>query len=73
MSSEKLKNVHLFLAYDIFALKLLSIFVRISLFPISFKMSQCMRFPCGILTCVDPDEPLQLLSLETQNGVQSVA
>ena len=28
---------------------------------------------CGILTCVDSDEPLQLLSLETPNGVQSVA
>ena len=32
---------------------------------------------CGILTCVDSDEPVQpdslLLSLETPNDVQSVA
>ena len=36
-----------------------------------------MRFPtikCGILTSVDSDEPLQpLVSLDTPNGVQSVA
>ena len=33
-----------------------------------------MRFYGGILTCVDPDEPVQPpLELETPNGVQSVA
>ena len=54
---------------DIIACSFLEISIGLKRVKVQYEPWQC-----GILTSVDSDEPVQpLLSLETPNGVQSVA